>query len=121
MSAPRRCGGAAARSSLVVQMFVAMNRFRVMRGAEAAFEATWRSRERRLGEMAGFETFHLLKGPSNDDYTLYASHTVWATEAGFSAWTRSEQFRAAHRGAGGTKPLYIGQPSFEGFTSVEGV
>ncbi|MCC6735857.1 MAG: antibiotic biosynthesis monooxygenase [Bauldia sp.] len=102
-------------------MFVAMNRFRVIRGAEAEFEATWRSRERRLGEMAGFETFHLLKGPAHEEYTLYASHTVWAAEADFAAWTRSEQFRAAHRGAGGSRPLYLGQPHFEGFTSVEGI
>lgn len=102
-------------------MFVAMNRFKVLRGAEEEFEANWRGRDRRLAEMAGFEDFHLLKGPSNDEYTLYASHTVWATEADFAAWTRSEQFRAAHRGAGGSKPLYAGHPHFEGFNAVEGV
>jgi len=102
-------------------MFVAMNRFKVIKGAEDEFEATWRNRDRRLAEMAGFEEFHLLRGPSTDDHTLYASHTVWATEADFVAWTRSEQFRAAHRSAGGSKPLYIGHPSFEGFNAVEGV
>ncbi|MCW5718855.1 MAG: antibiotic biosynthesis monooxygenase [Bauldia sp.] len=102
-------------------MFVAMNRFKVVRGAEEAFEAAWRSRDRRLAEMAGFKDFHLLRGPSTDEYTLYASHTVWATEDDFLAWTRSEQFRAVHRGAGGSKPLYIGHPHFEGFSAVEGV
>jgi heme-degrading monooxygenase HmoA len=55
------------------------------------------------------------------DATLYASHTVWESEAAFRAWTTSEQFRATHRGAGGNKPLYLGHPEFEGFTSVEGV
>lgn len=88
-------------------MFIAMNRFKVMRGSEAEFEAAWRSRERRLNEMAGFRAF--------------ASHTVWESEAAFTAWTRSEQFRAAHRGAGGSRPLFIGHPQFEGFTALEGI
>ena len=62
-------------------MFIAMNRFKVMRGSEAA----WRSRERRLSEMAGFRDFHLLRGPTTDGHTLYASHTVWESEAAFTA------------------------------------
>jgi heme-degrading monooxygenase HmoA len=102
-------------------MFVAMNRFRVRRGSEQAFEAVWRGRKGRLDEMDGFVSFHLLRGPSGDEHTLYASHTIWRDEAAFAAWTRSEQFRAAHRDAGQTKPLYVGGPQFEGFTSVEGV
>lgn len=102
-------------------MFVAMNRFKVIRGSEAEFEANWRSRERRLGEMDGYRDFHLLRGPASDTHTLYASHTVWATEADFIAWTRSEQFRAAHRTAGGSKPLTLGHPVFEGFNAVEGI
>ena len=102
-------------------MFIAMNRFKVMRGSEAEFEAAWRGRERRLGEMAGFRDFHLLRGPASDEHTLYASHTIWESEADFTAWTKSEQFRAAHRGAGGSKPLFIGHPQFEGFTALEGI
>ena len=102
-------------------MFIAMNRFTVMRGSEAEFEAAWRSRERRLNEMAGFRDFHLLRGPAGDEHTLYASHTVWESEAAFTAWTKSEQFRAAHRGAGGSKPLFIGHPQFEGFTALDGI
>lgn len=102
-------------------MFIAMNRFRVMRGSETEFEAAWRSRERRLNEMSGFRDFHLLRGPTSDEHTLYASHTVWESEAAFTAWTKSEQFRAAHRGAGGSKPLFIGHPQFEGFTALEGI
>ncbi|MBN9134475.1 MAG: antibiotic biosynthesis monooxygenase, partial [Phyllobacterium sp.] len=50
----------------------------------------------------------------------YASHTVWRTQADFTAWTQSEHFRAAHRNAGDTKPSYIGHPQFEGFSVVEG-
>ena len=102
-------------------MFVAMNRFRVLRGAEEAFEKVWRDRKGRLDEMDGFQDFHLLRGPERDDHTLYASHTVWRDQGAFEAWTKSEQFREAHRNAGGSKPLYLGHPEFEGFTDVEGV
>lgn len=102
-------------------MFIAMNRFKVVRGAETDFEDVWRSRQRRLDEMDGFKEFHLLRGPEHDDHTLYASHTVWESEADFENWTKSEQFRDAHRGAGGNKPLYLGHPQFEGFTVLEGV
>jgi heme-degrading monooxygenase HmoA len=102
-------------------MFVAMNRFKVLPGSEDAFEAVWRARQSRLDEMPGFMAFHLLRGPSGETHTLYASHTVWEDETAFRAWTTSEQFRATHRGAGGSKPLYLGHPEFEGFTSVEGI
>ncbi|MEM6546304.1 MAG: antibiotic biosynthesis monooxygenase [Pseudomonadota bacterium] len=101
-------------------MFVAMNRFRVVRGQEDAFEAVWKGRETRLDEMEGFKQFHLLRGPEREDHTLYASHTIWTDRAAFEAWTRSEQFRAAHKGAGQNKPLYLGHPDFEGFEAVEG-
>lgn len=102
-------------------MFVAMNRFRVTLGREEDFETIWRNRQSRLDEMDGFVSFHLLKGPTRDDHQLYASHTVWSDEAAFRAWTTSEQFRAAHRDAGGTKGLYLGHPEFEGFTAVKDV
>jgi hypothetical protein len=36
-------------------------------------------------------------------------------ERAFEAWTRSEEFRAAHKDAGQNKPLYIDHPQFEGF------
>jgi hypothetical protein len=32
-----------------------------------------------------------------------------------NTWTRSAEFRAAHRGAGQNKPLYIDHPQFKGF------
>jgi len=102
-------------------MFVAMNRFRVLRGAEEEFEGVWRNRKGRLDEMDGFRDFHLLRGPERDDHTLYASHTIWRDQGAFEAWTKSEQFRDAHRNAGGGKPLFVGHPEFEGFTNVEGV
>src|SRR5262245_24518220 len=98
-------------------MFIAMNRFRVKKGSEDAFERVWASRESYLDRMDGFMEFHLLKGPEGDDHTLYATHTVWASKAAFEVWTRSEEFRAAHARAGNetTGSLYIEHPKFEGF------
>ena len=81
-------------------MFIAMNRFRVAKGSEAAFEHVWMSRDSHLDKVPGFVEFHLLKGPEAEDHTLYASHTVWESRAVFEAWTKSEAFRAAHSRAG---------------------
>ena len=96
-------------------MFIAMNRFRVKRGSEQDFEHVWTSRDTHLQKVPGFVEFHLLKGPEHEDHTLYASHTVWQSKAAFEAWTRSEEFRAAHSRAGDNKPLYLEHPQFEGF------
>jgi heme-degrading monooxygenase HmoA len=105
----------------IAQMFIAMNRFRVAKGSEAAFEQVWSSRDTHLHKVPGFVEFHLLKGPEAEDHTLYASHTVWKSRAVFEAWTRSEAFRAAHQSAGSNKPLYLGHPQFEGFEVVQTV
>ena len=101
-------------------MYVAMNRFRVVRGREAAFEAVWTGRESHLAGVPGFRAFHLLKGPETAEHTLYASQSVWDSEAAFRAWTRSEAFRRAHATAGAGRDLYLGPPEFEGFTPVAG-
>jgi heme-degrading monooxygenase HmoA len=102
-------------------MFIAMNRFKVARGAEAAFEQVWTSRDTHLREVAGFIAFHLLRGPQRDDHVLYASHTLWRGKADFEAWTRSEAFRLAHRDAGQNRPLYLGHPEFEGFDVIQAI
>ena len=99
-------------------MYIAMNRFRIVRGQEDAFEGVWKSRETHLDNVPGFNEFRLLKGPERDDHTLYASHTIWASEADFVAWTKSEAFRAAHKNAGDNRHLYLGHPEFEGFEPV---
>ena len=95
-------------------MFIAMNRFRVAKGSEAAFEHVWLSRDSHLDKVPGFVEFRPLKGSEAEDHTLYASHTVWKTRAAFEAWTQSEAFRAAHHRAGENKPLYLGHPSICG-------
>jgi heme-degrading monooxygenase HmoA len=100
-------------------MFIAMNRFRVLRGAETDFETVWTSRDTHLHGVPGFITFHLLRGPEREDHTLFASHTLWASRDAFEDWTKSEAFRRAHAGAGSNKPLYLGHPEFEGFEVVQ--
>lgn len=102
-------------------MYIAMNRFRVLPGSEAAFEEVWLSRDTHLQGVPGFVAFHLLRGPKNEDHTLYSSHTIWASHAAFEGWTKSEAFRAAHKGAGGATPLYAGHPNFEGFEVLQEV
>jgi heme-degrading monooxygenase HmoA len=97
-----------------------MNRFRVIKGCEADFEALWRSRETYLPQMKGFVTFNLLRGPEHDDHTLFSSHTIWESYEDFEAWTHSDAFRAAHAraGDGSAKKLHLGHPQFEGFRVI---
>lgn len=102
-------------------MFIAMNRFKVKKGSEADFEAVWLNRESHIAKEPGFIEFNLLRGPEHEDHTLYTSHTMWASEGDFTAWTKSDSFRNAHKDAGQGKPLYLGPPQFEGYTSIQTV
>lgn len=99
--------------------YITMNRFKVRKDAQDAFEAVWLGRESHLHSVPGFVAFQLLKGPEKDDHVLYASHTEWASEATFIAWTKSEAFRKAHAGAGDNKPLYLGHPELETFSVLQ--
>ncbi len=99
-------------------VFIAMNRFRIARGREADFETLWRSRESQLDGVPGFQEFRLLRGPADDEATLYASHTVWASRDAFDAWTESEAFRKAHAQARAPKGTYLEHPRFEGFEVI---
>ncbi|MEM8654322.1 MAG: antibiotic biosynthesis monooxygenase [Pseudomonadota bacterium] len=101
-------------------MYIAMNRFTVAKDNEQAFEDLWLGRDSHLKTMDGFVEFQMLKGPEAEDGTrLYASHTVWASEDAFRAWTRSDAFRAAHKDAGSTAKLHQGAPKFEGFSVIQ--
>ena len=102
-------------------MYLTMNRFQVKLGQEAAFEAVWTGRDSHLPSVPGFVAFHLLKGPVQGDHVLYASHTVWQSAADFKAWTQSEAFRDAHKGAGASRDLYAGPPQLEVFHAVQSV
>ncbi|MCX7257869.1 MAG: antibiotic biosynthesis monooxygenase [Polaromonas sp.] len=99
-------------------MFIAMNRFRIAPGREAEFIEVWRQRDSRLAGVPGFQTFYLLQGASDEQATVFVSHSTWASAAAFQDWTRSESFRAAHASAGQQRGLYLGPPQFEGFEVV---
>ena len=99
-------------------MFVAMNRFKIVAGREEDFIAIWKNRDTYLDTVPGFKTFHLLRGPDGEGYTLFASHSIWDSRDAFEAWTKSEAFRKAHANAGGAKDIYLGPPQFEGFEAV---
>ena len=96
-------------------MFIAMNRFKIIPGNEDDFLEIWRNRETFLDAVPGFKQFNLLKGPVNEEYSLYASHSIWESKQAFENWTKSEAFRKAHANAGSAKPVYLGKPEFEGF------
>ena len=99
-------------------MFIAMNRSKIIPDLEKDFEEVWRSRETYLDDVPGFISFNLLKGAKKEEYTLYASHTLWKSREDFENWTKSENFRKAHAGAGSRKALYLGHPEFEGFEAL---
>ncbi len=99
-------------------MFIAMNRFRIVKGREAEFERIWAERDSHLAGVPGFEGFDLLRGPEAEDHTLYASHSVWSSREHFADWTQSDAFRKAHANAGTSKDIYLGPPSFEGFEKI---
>ena len=82
-----------------------MNRFKIVPGKETEFEKVWRERDTRLKE-------------TNDEFSLYASHSIWNSKDDFINWTKSEAFRLAHKNAGQHKDLYLGAPNFEGFEEV---
>ena len=58
-------------------MFIAMNRFKIVLGKEAKFEKVWKERDTHLSDVKGFKEFHLVKGEKNDEFSLYASHSIW--------------------------------------------
>ncbi len=99
-------------------MFIAMNRFRIALGREQVFEDLWRQRDSYLDGVPGFREFRLLRGPSDEEATLFASHTIWNTRADFTAWTESEAFAKAHAQAKAPPGTYLGHPVFEGFDVV---
>lgn len=100
-------------------MYIAMNRFKIGIGSEDAFENMWKNRESRLDGVPGYQSFNLLRGKTTDTHTLFATHTVWDSEASFIAWTESESFKQSHARAGGNAPIeYVGHPEFEGFEAI---
>ena len=99
-------------------MYIAMNRFKIVLGKEKQFEDIWQNRDSHLDNVPGFIDFNLIKGSSNEEFTIYASHSRWKSEQDFINWTKSESFRLAHKNTGQHKDIYLGHPDFEGFVVV---
>jgi heme-degrading monooxygenase HmoA len=99
-------------------MYIAMNRFKIAPGFGKAFEEMWRNRKSYLDEVPGFREFHLLRGPSDETHTLYASHSVWDNQKVLEAWTHSESFKKAHAQAKSPEGMHLSHPNFEGFEVI---
>ncbi len=95
-----------------------MNRFKIAIGRELDFEDIWKNRDTHLEAVIGFKNFNLLKGLTNDEYTLYTSHSTWNSRSDFENWKNSEAFRKAHSGGGEHQGIYLGHPKFEGFEVI---
>lgn len=99
-------------------MYMAMNRFRIAPGREEVFEEIWRNRDSQLDQVPGFQKFHLLRGASTDEATLFISLSGWDSYDAFKAWTESDAFKQAHGKSRAPEGTYLGHPDFEGFEVV---
>ena len=99
-------------------MYIAMNRFKIVKGKETEFINIWKGRESFLESVPGFKQFNLLQGSDTDEHSLFASHAIWETEADFVNWTKSDAFKKAHANAGASREIYLGPPNFEGFEVI---
>jgi len=122
--------------------FVAMNRFSVKPGMEAAFEDRFASRESVLKEYDGFRGFLLLRrdggkkvgdGKEPDDGYTHSTFSVWDTRSSFDAWMSDQKGKkpsspsgsnaganSATKGEG--PPIYARPPVptfYEGILSLE--
>ena len=95
-----------------------MNRFNIVIGREEEIENIWINRETHLDDAGGFKKFNLPKGPTNEKYTLYTSHSTQESKIDFGNWTKSEAFRRVHSRGGQNKRIYLGHLQFEGFEVI---
>jgi len=125
-------------TTLEGEAFLAMNRFSVTPGGEAAFEARFAARESTLAQYEGFKAFLLLRRDGSDpDGFTHSTWSVWRDRAAFEAWQGSEQragkpgpqAAAAPEGGkpaggppGGGKPPFVRKPVptfYEGILVLE--
>ncbi len=99
-------------------MFVTCNRITVNPDYAAAFEERFGSRAGQVDQMPGFVSFHLLRPKNPAD--PYVVMTFWETEAHFTAWAKSPQFREGHARSG-TLPTeaFAGRPTLELFEVIQ--
>ena len=100
-------------------MYIAMNCFKVIKGAESAFEHVWLSRDTHLDRAPG-----LWSSISCAGLTATITCSIRRTRCGrakkpLPRGRSPKHFRAAHRDAGANKPLYPGHPEFEGFEAIQ--
>ena len=99
-------------------MFIAMNRFKVNRGKEGAFEEMWRSRETYLDQVPGFVSFSLLRNWLADDSTTeFISHSTWRSREAFESWTNSDSFTRGHA-QGSVQGILAGHPEVSLYETV---
>ncbi|MGH2411256.1 MAG: antibiotic biosynthesis monooxygenase family protein [Chloroflexota bacterium] len=82
-------------------MFVAINRITAPAGAAEHLERAF-AHAGNLQGIPGFAGFQFLRSTRAGDPLEYLAITHWETRAAFDAWTKSESFRQAHQGAGGS-------------------
>lgn len=99
-------------------MFIAMNRFTIKNKYEQAFVSMWKERDSYLDEVEGFVSFHLLRGGDEEGATVYATHTMWSSEADFRNWVNSEQFKKAHQGQKPDPEFFAAPNKLELFAAV---
>eukprot|EP00959_Pyramimonas_sp_CCMP1952_P068173 1422893-Pyramimonas_sp.AAC.2 len=94
-----------AEGQLPRERYVATNRFKVKKGAEAKFEKRWSERKSRLAELDGFRFFTIMRRVTlNPDEEIdpeefnYTSYTIWDNKESFTAWRTGEAFKEAHGG-----------------------
>ena len=54
---------------LKINMYIAMNRFKIVLGKENEFENVWKNRDTHLDGVKGFKNFNLIKGETNNEYS----------------------------------------------------
>jgi len=117
------------------ECFVAMNRFSVKEGSEAAFEERFASRESNLASFDGFKGFLLLRRDGADpDGFNYSTWSVWRDRDAFEGWMGAEKkgkgpagkpAAGAKEGGGGGPPggsIYVRPPVpafYEGILMLE--
>ena len=51
----------------------------------------WKNRVSQLDNVPGFLNFNLIKGKTKDDFTIFASHSIWKSSSDFINWTNSKE------------------------------
>jgi Antibiotic biosynthesis monooxygenase len=62
-----------------IKMFIAMNRFKVIKEEHKTFEDLWVTRQSYLDEVKGFRAFHLPGSRTRGPYTLFISYHMGDT------------------------------------------